>query len=109
MKVVEDVLAALADQTRRDLLEQISGHGYATATMLAEELPITRQAVVQHLAVLDEVGLVTGRRVGREHRYELRTERLSETARWIQSLADRWDRRLEAIRAIAEQEIAGSA
>ncbi len=51
MTVVEDVLAALADPTRRDLLEQISRRGDATATMLAEDLPITRQAVVQHLAV----------------------------------------------------------
>ena len=103
MTVVEDVLVALADPTRRDLLEQISRCGEATATMLAEHLPITRQAVVQHLAVLDAVGLVVGRHAGREHRFELRTERLSETAKWMQGLADQWDRRLEAIREIAER------
>ena len=107
MTVVEDVLVALADPTRRGLLEQISRHGDATATMLAEGLPITRQAVVQHLALLDAVGLVVGRHAGREHRFELRTDRLSETAKWMQGLADQWDRRLEAIRNIAELESDG--
>ena len=105
MTVVHDTLVALADPTRRDLLEQISRHGDATATMLAANLPITRQAVVQHLSVLDAAGLVVGRHVGREHRFELRTEGLSETATWMQELAEQWDRRLEAIRDLAELEI----
>jgi DNA-binding transcriptional ArsR family regulator len=105
MTVVEDVLTALADPTRRDLLEQISRRGDATATVLAQDLPITRQAVVQHLAVLDAAGLVVGRHAGREHRFELRTERLSETAKWMQGLVDQWDQRLAAIRDIAEREL----
>lgn len=108
MTVVEDVLVALADRTRRELLEKISLHGDATATMLAEGLPISRQAVVQHLAVLDAVGLVVGRHSGREHRFEVRTARLSETANWMQGLADQWDRRLEAIRDIAERKTQGA-
>ena len=58
MKNVDAVLGALADPTRRDLLKCLSKHGNATATVLATELPISRQAVVQHLAVLDAVGLV---------------------------------------------------
>jgi predicted transcriptional regulator len=58
INVVEHVLSALADSTRRDLLERLSGHGLATATTLAEVLPISRQAIVQHLAVLDAAGLV---------------------------------------------------
>jgi DNA-binding transcriptional ArsR family regulator len=99
---VEDVLGALADPTRRDLLERLSVHGFATATTLAEELPITRQAVVQHLAVLDAVGLVRGERSGREHRFEVRPERLSEAARWMNVLAARWDQRLATIRRLAE-------
>ena len=106
MTVVEDVLVALADPTRRELLERLSRHGDATATMLAEDLPISRQAVVQHLAVLDSVGLVVGRHAGREHRFEIRTARLSETAKWMQGLAHQWDRRLAAIREIAERKIA---
>ena len=99
---VEDVLSALADPTRRELLERLSKHGGTTATKLAAELPITRQAIVQHLAVLDDVGLVVARREGRERHFEVRTDPLTETARWTESLAAQWDARLEAIRRIAE-------
>lgn len=102
MTAVEEVLGALADPTRRELLERLSVHGFATATTLAEELPITRQAVVQHLAVLDAVGLVHGERSGRERRFEVRPERLSEAARWMTLLAAQWDQRLATIRRLAE-------
>ncbi|MCU1489681.1 MAG: transcriptional regulator, ArsR family [Acidimicrobiaceae bacterium] len=104
MNAVDGVLAALADPTRRELLDRLSAQGRSTATRLAGELPITRQAVVQHLAVLDAVGLVSGQRVGRERRYEVRSERLTETARWMDRLAAQWDRRLATIKAIAEAE-----
>jgi len=70
--------------------------------MLAEELPISRQAVVQHLAVLDAVGLVAGERSGRERRFAVRAEPLAETARWMSMLATKWDQRLASIRQIAE-------
>ena len=109
MTVVEEVLGALADPTRRDLLERLSVHGYATATMLAEELPISRQAVVQHLAVLDAVGLVHGQRFGRENRFVVRPERLTEAASWMNVLAARWDQRLAMIRQLAEAAEAGQA
>jgi DNA-binding transcriptional ArsR family regulator len=102
---VEDVLSALADPTRRDLLERLSAHGQATATRLAGELPISRQAVVQHLAVLNSVGLVQGLRQGREHRFEVRTEPLTEAAEWMAGLAAQWDRRLSTIKRIAEADI----
>jgi hypothetical protein len=52
--------------------------------------------------VLDGVGLVAVRREGRERRFEVRTDPLTETARWMESLAAQWDSRLEAIRRIAE-------
>jgi DNA-binding transcriptional ArsR family regulator len=99
---VEEVLTALADPTRRRLLERLSVRGQTTATALAEDLPISRQAVMQHLAVLDAVGLVRGSRHGRERIYEVRPERLSETARWMDGLAAQWDSRLAAIKRIAE-------
>ncbi|HEX3793350.1 MAG TPA: metalloregulator ArsR/SmtB family transcription factor [Acidimicrobiales bacterium] len=99
---VEDVLTALADPTRRSLLEQLSIYGTATATTLAEAVPISRQAVVQHLAVLDSVGLVAANRMGRERRFEVRTERLTEAAKWMEGLAARWDQRLATIKRLAE-------
>jgi DNA-binding transcriptional ArsR family regulator len=64
---VDEVLAALADPTRRRLLDVLAARGAASATELAGELPVTRQAVVKHLAVLDAAGLVTGRRLGRRN------------------------------------------
>ncbi|MFD5083776.1 ArsR/SmtB family transcription factor [Kitasatospora sp. NPDC058406] len=101
-EVVDGVLGALADPTRRRLLDLLAAQGEATATTLAGRLPVTRQAVVKHLAVLDTAGLVTGRRAGREVRYAVRPEALDATARWMASLAADWDRRLARIKLLAE-------
>ncbi|MFD5637172.1 ArsR/SmtB family transcription factor [Streptomyces sp. NPDC127077] len=99
---VDGVLAALADPTRRHLLDLLAARGEITATRLAEELPVSRQAVVKHLAVLDAAGLVTGRRVGREVRYAVRPAALNATARWMSALAADWDRRLAHVKHVAE-------
>jgi DNA-binding transcriptional ArsR family regulator len=96
------VFAALADPTRREVLGLLGVEGERTATALAERLPISRQAIVKHLAVLDEAGLVAGHRVGREVRYAVRPEALVATARWMAALANDWDRRLAAIKRTAE-------
>lgn len=100
--VVDRVLAALADPTRRELLDVLSTHGQATATTLAEDLPVSRQAVVKHLTVLDAAGLVVSTKVGREVRFSVRPDALDLTARWMVALAADWDRRLARIRALAE-------
>jgi DNA-binding transcriptional ArsR family regulator len=99
---VDGVLVALADPRRRQLLELLSAGGAATATTLAESLPVSRQAVVKHLAVLDEAGLVASHRVGREVRYAVQSAALDTTARWLTSLTAEWDRRLATIKRIAE-------
>ncbi|MFD4694082.1 ArsR/SmtB family transcription factor [Streptomyces sp. NPDC058463] len=101
-EVVDSVLGALADPTRRRLLDLLAARGEATATTLAEGLPVSRQAVVKHLAVLDAAGLVTGGRVGREVRYTVRPAALDATARWMATLATDWDRRLSDIKRVAE-------
>ena len=100
--VVDNVIAALADPMRRQLLDLLATQGEATATRLAERLPVSRQAVVKHLAVLDAAGLVSGRRVGREVRYAVRAAALDATARWMAALASDWDRRLANIKRVAE-------
>lgn len=99
---VDEVWAAVADPTRRRLLDVLLAHGEATATTLAGELPVTRQAVAKHLAVLDRAGLVVGRRRGREVRYAVRPERLDAATRWMARVAAQWDERLVAIKRIAE-------
>jgi len=84
------VLAALADPTRRRLVELLAREGDRTATALAGELPVTRQAVVQHLGVLKEAGVVGSARTGREVRFGLRPDALTATARWMEDVAARW-------------------
>jgi len=101
-EVVDSVLGALADPTRRQLLDLLAAQGESTATTLAERLPVSRQAVVKHLAVLDAAGLVSGGRVGREVRYAVRPAALNATARWMAGLAADWDRRLANIKRVAE-------
>lgn len=97
-----DVLVALADPTRRLLLDALAASGEATATTLAERLPVSRQAIVKHLAVLDRARLVEGHKQGREMRYTVRPEPLGATARWMTAVATQWDARLTAIKRIAE-------
>ena len=77
----EDALwAAVADPTRRRVLDSLLEHGGGTTTTLALELPVSRQAVAKHLAVLDRVGLVARSRKGREVRYTVQPERLDDAA-----------------------------
>ena len=97
-----EVLAALADPTRRRVLAAVAARGETTATAIAAELPVSRQAVVKHLAVLDRAGLVSGRRQGREMRYAVHPERLAATARWMSGIAAEWEARLARIKRIAE-------
>jgi DNA-binding transcriptional ArsR family regulator len=100
--VVEGVLVALADPTRRVLLDALAAYGEATATTLAADLPISRQAIVKHLGLLSRAGLVTGTREGREMRYAVQPEPLDATAAWMTQVAARWDARLTAIKRLTE-------
>ncbi|HWM73826.1 MAG TPA: metalloregulator ArsR/SmtB family transcription factor [Nocardioides sp.] len=100
----DGVLAALADPTRWRVLSLLAERGEATATTLAGEMPVSRVAVVKHLAVLDRVGLVEATRKGREVRYTVRSEPLTRTARWMAGLASEWDARLAAIKRLAEED-----
>jgi ArsR family transcriptional regulator, cadmium/lead-responsive transcriptional repressor len=102
--VAEDdaLWAAVADPTRRRVLDALLEHGEASTTTLAQELPVTRQAVAKHIVVLDRVGLVAGRRRGREVRYAVRAERLDDAAEAMTRVAQQWDRRLARIKRLAE-------
>ena len=102
IEAVDSVLVALADPMRRQLLDLLAAQGVATATTLAERVPVSRQAVAKHLAVLDAAGLVSASRVGREVRYAIQPAALDATARWMAALASDWDRRLANIKRVAE-------
>ena len=88
------VFAALADPTRRQVVRSLSRQPDLTASRLAGELPMTRQAVTKHLAALDRAGLVSARREGRETRYTLTPAPLAEAMRWMDDVGAEWDARL---------------
>jgi DNA-binding transcriptional ArsR family regulator len=96
------LVAAVTEPTRRQMLDLLLERGEATATRLADRLPISRQAVAKHLAVLDRVGLVETRKSGRELLYRVDVERLDQATRSLGELADAWDQRLVRIKRIAE-------
>jgi len=98
----EQLWEAIAEPSRRRVLDLILAHGEATPTMLAADLPFTRQAVAKHLAVLSRAGLVEGHKQGREMRYSVLTDRLDAASRAMAHVAARWDVRLLAIKRIAE-------
>ena len=95
------VFAALGDETRWSVLAAL-GEGDASASALAGRLPVSRQAIAKHLAVLQEVGLVEPVRVGREVRYRVLGAQLRATATRLDEIGTEWDRRLAAIKEIAE-------
>ena len=95
---VDRVFAALGDRGRRSLVEVVASRGSATATELAAELPVTRQAVAKQLGALADAGLVRPTRHGRETRYEVTPEPLGDALDWIASVGGAWDERLEALR-----------
>jgi len=100
---VETVLTALADPTRRQVLEALAARPAASASALARELPVSRQMVLKHLGVLQDCGLVSSVRAGREVLFQVQTAPLAETADWLSSLAARWDTRLADLKARAER------
>jgi DNA-binding transcriptional ArsR family regulator len=100
---VETVFTALADPTRRMVLGARAAQPAASASALARELPVSRQMVLKHLAVLQESGLVSSARAGREVLFQVRSAPLVETADWLSSLAAQWDSRLAVLKARAER------
>lgn len=96
----DPVFAALADATRRDILRSVASRGPCTATELAAERSISRQAVAKHLSVLGRAGLVTPSRDGREVRYEADPAPLRAASDWIDATGAAWDGRLERLRSL---------
>jgi ArsR family transcriptional regulator, cadmium/lead-responsive transcriptional repressor len=99
----DDLWEAMADPTRRKLLDLLVARGQATATTLTADMPVSRQAISKHLSVLERVGLIDSHRQGREVRYTVREQRLAEATGALSEVANRWDRRLRAIKQLAEQ------
>src|SRR5690349_24624166 len=100
------VFGALAEPMRRQLLATIAEHP-ATATELASELPISRQAVTKHLISLSEAGLLERERCGRDIRYRLTPAPFTEAMSWMAQVGGQWDQRLSRLSGTLDQPAAG--
>lgn len=100
--VDDDLWSAVGDPTRRRMLDLLLAAGGGTATTLSQHLPVTRQAVAKHLAVLDRVGLVTPAPAGREKRYQVDEAQLARAVAQLTAVGSTWDARLQRIKRMAE-------
>jgi DNA-binding transcriptional ArsR family regulator len=98
----DDLWAAIADPSRRRVLDLLVQRGEASASTLAGQVPFTRQAVAKHLAVLEEAGLISRRKQGREVLHQVNADRLDQATRAMVELARQWDQRLDRIKRLAE-------
>ncbi|WP_405061532.1 metalloregulator ArsR/SmtB family transcription factor [Kribbella sp. NBC_01505] len=97
--VAEQVFVALADPSRRTILAELAAGGPATATDLADRLPITRQAIAKHLALLSEAGLLIAEPGERRRvRYRLHSGPIQLAQQFLAALANQWDSNLDALR-----------
>lgn len=94
--------SALGDPTRRRVIDKLVAGGPATASDLARNFPVTRQAIAKHLVVLKSAGLVTSASAGREVRYEIDEHQLARATAQLAAVSDAWELRLQKIRSIAE-------
>lgn len=98
----DELWSAIGDPSRRQVLDLLVSHGAVSASWLAGRVPFTRQAVSKHLTVLERAGLISRRKEGREVLYHVETERLDQATRAMAEVAAHWDRRLAAIKRLAE-------
>ena len=101
-QVDDELWSAIADPSRRLVLALLVSHGDVSASWLAGHVPFSRQAVSKHLAVLEQAGLVSRRKHGREVLYQVEAGRLDQAARAMAELAAQWDQRLAIIKRLAE-------
>jgi predicted transcriptional regulator len=98
----DDLWSAIGDPTRRRILDLLLADGASTATALSQHLPVSRQAVAKHLAVLDRAGLVEGTPMGRERRYDVDEKQLARAVAQLAGVQAVWDARLNRIKRLAE-------
>jgi DNA-binding transcriptional ArsR family regulator len=98
----DELWSAIADPSRRRVLDLLISTGEVSASWLAGRVPFSRQAVSKHLVVLEQAGLVRRRKQGREVLYQVEAVRLDRATRAMADLAAHWDLRLAAIKQLAE-------
>src|SRR5437867_6949951 len=99
-----DMFVALADPTRRHILELLATSGELSATALYEQFPVSPQAVSQHLKVLRETHLVEMEKRAQKHVYRLNPQTLSQFEAWVQQMQQSWSERFDALDTVLESE-----
>jgi predicted transcriptional regulator len=102
VSIDDELWSAIGDPTRREMLDLLLAAGGGTATSLSERLPVTRQAVAKHLAVLERISLVHATTAGRERVYTVDEEQLARAVAQLSTVRDAWDGRLQRIKRMAE-------
>ncbi len=92
-----DIFNALADPTRRKILELLARRGQLPATEIYDAFPATPPAISQHLKVLREAGLVKMEKRAQQHLYQINSQAIGELERWSKQLTQLWDQRLDAL------------
>ena len=98
----DELWSAIGDPTRRQVLDLLLAVGSGTSTSLSERLPVSRQAVAKHLAVLARVGLVQGETAGRERRYRIDDVQFARAVAQLNAVSTAWDGRLRRLKRFAE-------
>ena len=99
-----DMFVALADPTRRNILELLATKGELAATAIYEQFPVSPQAVSQHLKVLREAHLVEMEKRAQQRLYRLNPQTLSQFEAWVQQVQQRWEERFDALDTVLERE-----
>src|SRR5438445_10606772 len=98
----DELWSAIGDPSRRRVMDLLVRRGEVSASWLAGQVPFSRQAVSKHLSVLEQAGLISRRKQGREVLYHVEAERLDQATRAMTELASQWDGRLNTIKRLAE-------
>lgn len=101
---VSRIFSALGDPTRLHLVQRLVERSPRSVTELGDGLPVTRQGVTKHLQVLEEAGVVTARKQGRERLYTLEDFPLRQAREFLAGISAGWDRALSRLREQVEED-----
>lgn len=102
LRAAAPLFFALGDETRIQILSQLSREGPGSIVRLSEQASLSRQSVTKHLLVLERAGLIRGEKQGREHVWELQAPRLREAQDYLEYISRQWDAALERLREFVE-------
>jgi DNA-binding transcriptional ArsR family regulator len=100
---LDDVFGALSDPTRRAILERLSVVGGATVGELADPFDVSLPAIMRHVRVLEDAGLIESRKAGRERRCRIAQEPPRDALAWIVRYGRFWEHQLDSLAAFLER------